>query len=114
MEWDYQKFGGWLRRARVSTLPTLSQDSVAEKVGVTQARVSRWELERPGTDAPTLDECLKLSDLFGVDFIELAKLCGRWNDRIERRVLVSLAHGGDLSDAPLVQVAAVPALALVA
>lgn len=95
MEWDYQEFGQWLRKARVSTLPILSQDKVAEVLGVPQTKVSRWEKERSGTPAPTLDECLQLADLFGFDFLTLARMCGRWNDRIERRILVELATRSD-------------------
>lgn len=102
MEWDYKTFGRWLRRARVAKLPVLSQDKVAESIGTTQAKISRWEQERPGTDAPSLEECLHLADLFGVNFLELAKLCGRWNDRLQQRVLVDIA-AGDLSDAPVAQ-----------
>ena len=111
MEWDYKTYGRWLRRARVSTLPGDSQEDLAELVGTTQARISRWEQERPSSEPPSLDQCLILSDHFEVDFIELAKLCGQWNDKIQERVLVALASTDEARHAPVAQLDRAAALA---
>lgn len=108
MEWQHQRFGQWLKYQRV-IVKDLSQDRLAAEVGVTQSQISRWELgpdRWPNTEPPTLEECLSLADVFEVNFIELAKLCGRWNDRIQQRVLISLAQN-DLSDAPVAQVSGI-------
>lgn len=93
MSWDYQGFGRWLRTARVSNLPVMSQERVAEIVGVTQAKMSRWEMERPRTEPPNLEQCRRLAELFDGDLIELAEMCGQWNPELERSLLVALAGG---------------------
>lgn len=103
MEWEGREtFGKWLRMQRVVE-KEISQEDLAELLGVHQSRVSRWEKRHLNTDPPTLEECAILADIFEVDFIELAKLCDRWNDDLQRRVLVSLASGPDLSNAPVAQ-----------
>lgn len=104
-DWNRETFARWLKMQR-RVLNPMSQEKLAEKLGVTQSRVSRWEGAETDVDAPTLDECLRFAEIYEVDFIELAKLVGRWNDDLSRRVLVSLASNGDpeLSDAPVAQV----------
>jgi transcriptional regulator with XRE-family HTH domain len=103
--WQYQKFGEWLRMARVRRLPILSQQAIADRLDAPQSLVSRWEKEKPNTRPPSLAQCGRLADIFNVDFIELAKLCGQWDAELQERILVNLAAGIELSQAPLAQVA---------
>lgn len=95
-EWDYEQFGRRLRRARTERLPVWSQREVAERVGVTESMVSRWHNETAGANAPTLDQCAILAEMFDeFDFVELAKVCGRWNDEVER-LLVDLTRASTI------------------
>ncbi len=47
----------------------LTQEDVAEKVGVTRQSVAKWE---SGDTVPDLDKCKALADLFGVSLDDLA------------------------------------------
>ena len=47
----------------------LTQEDVAEKVGVTRQAVAKWE---SGETVPDLDKCKILADLFGVTLDDLA------------------------------------------
>lgn len=47
----------------------LTQEEVAEKVGVTRQAVAKWEA---GDTVPDLDKCRILADLFGVSLDDLA------------------------------------------
>lgn len=49
----------------------LSQRSLANKIGTSQANLSRWE---QGLIEPSIMECWKLADFFGVS---IDYLCGR-------------------------------------
>ena len=49
-------------------LHQMTQEQVAEKVGVTRQSVAKWEA---GETAPDLDKCKRLSDLFGVSLDDL-------------------------------------------
>ncbi len=72
--------------------------------GATQSKVSRWmHMKSGGTDAPSLEECMRLADFFEVDFIKLAELCGRWNDEIQERILITLASTDEARHAPVAQ-----------
>ena len=88
---DREAFSYWLRVQRRVEKP-MSQEALAEAVGTTQPRISRWEAEDPNTDPPTLDECLRLSEIFDADFVDLATLVGRWSDELARKVLISYNH----------------------
>ena len=48
----------------------LSQDSLAEAVGVSRQSVSKWELN---ASVPDLDKLMRLSEVFGVTLDELVK-----------------------------------------
>ena len=48
----------------------LSQEDLADKMGVSRQSVSKWETD---TSIPDLDKLLKLSDLFGVSLDGLVK-----------------------------------------
>lgn len=104
-EWDRDLFAEWLRVARARRLPRMSQRELAERLDVPQTMVSRWEV--PGDEnvnPPTLRELGVLVDLFGGDFLRLARMTDQWDDGIERRVLASaLASERGLSHAPVAQ-----------
>lgn len=63
---DQLKVGSFLRSLR--TGKKLTQEQLAEKIGVTQRTVSRWET---GKNLPDLDILIELSDLYEVDIREL-------------------------------------------
>lgn len=95
-EWDRDLFAEWLRVARARRLPRLSQRAVAEELGVPQTLISRWENPTDEKiNPPTLWEIGRLVDMFGGDFLELARMTGQWDDDLERRVLVSVATSTD-------------------
>ena len=54
---------------RMRKLNQLTQEDVAEKVGVTRQSVAKWE---SGETVPDLDKCRILADLFGVTLDDLA------------------------------------------
>lgn len=47
----------------------LTQEDIAEKLGVTRQSVAKWE---SGESVPDLDKCKQLADLFGVSLDDLA------------------------------------------
>ena len=47
----------------------LTQEDIAEKLGVTRQSVAKWEA---GESIPDLDKCKQLSDIFGVSLDDLA------------------------------------------
>lgn len=55
-------------------LHQLTQEQVAETVGVTRQSVAKWEA---GETSPDLDKCKRISDLFGVSLDDLADLIRR-------------------------------------
>ena len=63
---DPVKFGSFLRSLRKEK--GLTQEQLAEKFGVTNRSVSRWET---GTNLPDLDMIISLSDFYEVDVREL-------------------------------------------
>ncbi len=103
MEWEYQRFGRWLRKARVDELPVISQDKLADILEVPQSIISRWEKEKAQTRPPTLRQCGRLADLFDVDAVALARACGQWDDEIQERILVTLASTDEARHAPVAQ-----------
>lgn len=50
-------------------MKNLTQEDIAEKVGVTRQAVAKWEA---GETVPDLDKCRTLSDFFGVSLDDLA------------------------------------------
>ncbi len=54
---------------RMRKINQLTQEDVAEKVGVTRQSVAKWE---SGETVPDLDKCRVLADLFGVTLDDLA------------------------------------------
>ncbi len=63
---DQQKFGAFLRQLRKEK--GLTQEQLAEQLGVTNRSVSRWET---GANLPDFDLVLTLADTFGVTIEEL-------------------------------------------
>ena len=47
----------------------MTQEDIAERVGVTRQSVAKWEA---GESVPDLDKCKKLADIFGVTLDDLA------------------------------------------
>ena len=60
------KFGSFLKELRKEY--GLTQEELAEKLGVTNRTVSRWET---GTNIPDVDVLIYLSELYQVDLKEL-------------------------------------------
>ena len=50
-------------------LSQLTQEDLAEKLGVTRQSVAKWEA---GESIPDLDKCKQLADIFGVSLDDLA------------------------------------------
>ena len=63
---DQVKIGGFLKELR--TEKDLTQEQLAEQVGVTRRSVSRWET---GSNLPDLDILLELADYYNVELREL-------------------------------------------
>ena len=57
--------------AELRKLNGLSQRQLAEKIGTSQANLSRWE---QGLNEPSIIECWKIADYFS---ISIDYLCGR-------------------------------------
>ena len=54
---------------RLRKLNRMTQEDVAEKVGVTRQAIAKWE---SGETVPDLDKCRLLADVFGVSLDDLA------------------------------------------
>ena len=67
MEYDFKNN----KIAELRKTCNLSQRQLAEKIGTSQANLSRWE---QGLNEPSIIECWKLADFFDVS-IDI--LCGR-------------------------------------
>ena len=52
----------------------LTQEDLAEKLGVTRQSVAKWEA---GESIPDLDKCKQLADIFGVSLDDLANYLSR-------------------------------------
>ncbi len=63
---DMLKIGGFLKQLRNET--GLTQESLAERLGVSRRTVSRWET---GTNMPDFDLLIEMSDLYNVDLREI-------------------------------------------
>ena len=51
-------------------LHKLTQEDIAEKVGVSRQAVAKWEA---GETLPDIDRCMQIADIFGVTLDDLAK-----------------------------------------
>ena len=60
------------------TINGFTQSELADKTGISQQRISYYER---GTRVPSLDDCVKLADVFGISLDELAgREYGKVND----------------------------------
>ena len=55
--------------AQMRKVLQLTQEDVAEKLGVTRQSVAKWE---SGESIPDLDKCKQLAEIFGVSVDDLA------------------------------------------
>lgn len=62
-------------------LRKLTQEEVAEKVGVTRQTVAKWEA---GDTVPDLDKCRLLAETLSVSLITIRPLCKAQRGRIHR------------------------------
>ena len=63
---DYNIIGSRIKKARMAK--NLTQEDLAEKVGVTRQTISKWELEET---APDINQAKKLSKIFNISLDEL-------------------------------------------
>lgn len=63
---DTKKTGSFLKKLRKEK--EMTQEQLAERLGVSNRTVSRWET---GSNIPDLDVLIELADLYGVDIREL-------------------------------------------
>lgn len=54
---------------QIRKLLRMTQEDIAEKLGVTRQSVAKWEA---GDSVPDLDKCKQLADIFGVSLDDLA------------------------------------------
>ncbi len=54
---------------RMRKIMQMTQEDIAEKLGVTRQSVAKWEA---GDSIPDLDKCKQLADIFGVSLDDLA------------------------------------------
>lgn len=54
---------------QIRKLMGLTQEDIADKLGVTRQSVAKWE---SGESVPDLDKCKQLADIFGVSLDDLA------------------------------------------
>lgn len=55
--------------AQLRKILQMTQEDIAEKVGVTRQSIAKWEA---GESVPDLDKCKQLADIFGVSLDDLA------------------------------------------
>ena len=63
---NQQKIGGFLKELRLEK--QLTQEQLAEELGVSRRTVSRWET---GNNLPDLSLLVELADYYGVDLNEI-------------------------------------------
>ena len=56
----------------------LTQQELAEKTGIKQQNISRWE---KGIHVPNIEECIKLADFYEVSLDDLADRDCNFNDK---------------------------------
>lgn len=82
---NQQKIGTFLKELRNEK--KLTQDQLAEKLGVSRRTVSRWET---GSNMPDLDILIEMADYYEVDLRELIdgeRKSGKMNKELEETVL---------------------------
>ena len=82
---DLEKIGAFLQALRKEK--GLTQEMLAEQVGVSRRTVSRWET---GSNMPDLDVLVELSDFYVVDLREILngeRKCEQMNEELKETVL---------------------------
>lgn len=82
---DQQKIGRFLKELRNEK--KITQEQLAEKLGVSRRTVSRWET---GSNMPDLDILVEMADYYDVDLRELLdgeRRSGKMNKELEETVL---------------------------
>lgn len=82
---NQQKIGTFLKELRNEK--SLTQEQLAEKLGVSRRTVSRWET---GSNMPDFDILIEMSDYYDVDLRELLdgeRKSGKMNKELEETVL---------------------------
>lgn len=82
---NQQKIGTFLKKLRNEK--ALTQEQLAERLGVSRRTVSRWET---GTNMPDLDILIEMADYYKVDLRELLdgeRKSGTMNKELEETVL---------------------------
>lgn len=85
------KQGDYLKKLR--TQNNLSQEKLAEKLGVSRQSISKWE---QGYAVPDTDNMFKLSKLYGMS-VDAILNCGETNDQPSNDILVEIENS-DNSD----------------
>ena len=86
---DLVKIGKFLRELRKEQ--GLTQEQLAERMGVARRTVSRWET---GSNMPDMDVLIELSDLYGADLREI--LSGeRKSERMDRELKETVLQVAD-------------------
>ena len=82
---DLEKIGAFLQALRKEK--GLTQEMLAEQIGVSRRTVSRWET---GSNMPDLDVLVELSDFYAVDLREIIngeRKCEQMNEELKETVL---------------------------
>ena len=82
---ELEKIGAFLQALRKEK--GLTQEMLAEQVGVSRRTVSRWET---GSNMPDLDVLMELSDFYAVDLREILngeRKCEQMNEELKETVL---------------------------
>ena len=82
---ELEKIGAFLQALRKEK--GLTQEMLAEQVGVSRRTVSRWET---GSNMPDLDVLIELSDFYAVDLREIIngeRKCEQMNEELKETVL---------------------------
>lgn len=82
---ELEKIGAFLQALRKEK--GLTQEMLAEQIGVSRRTVSRWET---GSNMPDLDVLVKLSDFYAVDLREILngeRKCEQMNEELKETVL---------------------------
>ena len=90
---DLMKTGQFLQELRKEK--GLTQEQLAEQLGVSRRTVSRWET---GSNTPDLDILIELSDLYAVDLREILngeRTSERMNEEMKETVLQVAEYGNE-------------------
>ena len=95
---DLVKIGNFLKQLRKEK--GLTQEELAEKMGVARRTVSRWET---GNNMPDLDILIELSDLYETDLREILsgeRKSGKMNEEMKEAMSHGKAQGTAAGNAP--------------